>query len=85
MEPIGGAALAWPVPVRAEQLGAIRRLGILLASHEGEPQTLAGLAAFKTAIRELGWIKGRNLQIDERWTAGDPGQTQLLAAQHVQV
>jgi putative ABC transport system substrate-binding protein len=79
----GGAALAWPVLARAEQLGAMRRLGILLASPEGEPQTLAALAAFKTAIRELGWIEDRNLRIDERWAAGDPGQMQLLAQELV--
>jgi hypothetical protein len=40
----GGAAFTWPVVARAEQLSAIRRLGILLASSEGEPQTLAGLS-----------------------------------------
>jgi putative ABC transport system substrate-binding protein len=44
---------------------------------------MAGLAAFKTAIRELGWVEDRNLRIDERWTAGDPGRVQVLAQELV--
>ena len=75
----GGAMLAWPMAARAEQFGAMRRLGILMAGSEGEPETSAGLATFKASLRELGWIEGRNLQIDKRWTAGDPGRVQPLA------
>jgi putative ABC transport system substrate-binding protein len=63
-----GAAVAWPVGVRAQQVDRMRRLGFLGAatSSVGGPW----LTALVQRLRELGWVEGRNLQIDARWAEG---------------
>jgi putative ABC transport system substrate-binding protein len=64
---IGGAAVAWPLAVRAQQPERIRRIGILLpaAADHSEYQTRVG--AFLQALALLGWDIGRNVRIDARW------------------
>jgi putative ABC transport system substrate-binding protein len=67
----GAAAAGWSVAAHAQQSGRLRRLGVLLGGAENDPQIVAGLAALKTALQELGWIDGRNIQIDYRFAAAD--------------
>ena len=57
--------------------------GVLLGNAEDDPQAVAGLAAFKTALQELGWIDGRNIQIDYRFAAADVDRMQTLAKELV--
>src|SRR6266446_1324006 len=65
---LGGAA-AWPLAARA-QTKQMRRIGVLMGLVAGDPEAQSRLVAFENGLRELGWIKGRNLSIDYRW-AGD--------------
>src|SRR5262249_10858150 len=67
---LGGAAASWPLASRAQQSGAMRRIGVLLSTHEGDPGRRAQLAAFVQRLTELGWTDGRNARLDVRWTAG---------------
>jgi putative ABC transport system substrate-binding protein len=67
---LGGAAAAWPMAVRAQQAGRMRRLGCMLAA-EDHPYTKATLASFRQGLSDLGWVEGRNLRIDYRWYTGD--------------
>ena len=80
---LGGAIAAWPLAAHAQQSGQKRRIGVLLGNAEGDPQAVAGLAAFKTALQELGWIDGRNIQIDYRFAAADVDRMQTLAKELV--
>jgi putative tryptophan/tyrosine transport system substrate-binding protein len=80
---LGGAAAAWPLVAHAQQGGRMRRLGMLLGNAEGDPQAVAGLAAFKTALAELGWIDGHNIQIDYRFAAADVDRMQTFAKELV--
>jgi len=67
---LGGAA-AWPLAARAQQPERMRRVGVLIGV-ASDPETKAWVATFRKRLDELGWRVGGNLQIDERWTAGDP-------------
>jgi putative tryptophan/tyrosine transport system substrate-binding protein len=79
---VGVAATGWPLAALT-QGRQMRRIGVLLGSAEGDTQAVAGLAAFKTALQELGWIDGRNIQIDYRFAAADLDRMQALAKQLV--
>ena len=48
----------------------MRRIGVLSGLAEGDPEARRRALSFENGLRDLGWIKGRNLQIESRW-AGD--------------
>ena len=76
---LGGAA-AWPFAARAQQPDQMRRIGVLMGFAEGDREGQTFVAAFRDGLRQLGWIEGRNIQIDRRWaTANDPGSIPRLA------
>jgi len=67
MSLIGGAAAAWPLAARAQQPGQVRRVGVLMALAQNDPEAQLRVQAFETGLRELGWVEGRNLSLDRRW------------------
>ena len=67
---LGGGAVAWPVAARAQQSEQMRRIGVLMGLVASDPEAQSRVAAFENGLRELGWVKGRNLSIEYRW-AGD--------------
>jgi ABC-type uncharacterized transport system substrate-binding protein len=76
---IAGSAASWPLIARAQQTHPMRRVGLLMGYPEGDAEGQANLAAFRRGLEELGWIEGRNIQIDVRWGAADPEKAQTLA------
>jgi putative ABC transport system substrate-binding protein len=79
---IAGAA-AWPLAARAQQSGAMRRIGVLMIQAPDDSEGKARLAAFAQGLQELGWTVGRNVRIDYRWGAGDADRTREYAAELV--
>jgi putative ABC transport system substrate-binding protein len=80
---LGGAA-AWPLAARAQQGERMRRIGVLM----GVADDAAGQARVKGSqqgLQELGWIEGRNVNIDYRWTGGDPTRIRTYAAELVKL
>jgi putative ABC transport system substrate-binding protein len=61
-----GGAVAWPLTARAQQSERVRRVGVLANLLENDPEAVARLTAFRRTLGELGWVEGRNLQIDVR-------------------
>jgi hypothetical protein len=76
-----GASVAWPLAARA-QTKQMRRIGVLMGLVASDPEAQSRVVAFENGLRELGWVKGRNLSIEYRW-AGDGNvrdhATELLA------
>ena len=68
---LGGAAAAWPLAARAQQAERMRRIGVLMAQAEDDPELQARVAAFLQGLQQLGWTDGRNVRIDIRWAAGN--------------
>jgi len=66
---LGGAAVSWPLAARA-QTKRMRLIGVLMGLVANDPEAQSRVVAFENGLRELGWVKGRNLSIEYRW-AGD--------------
>src|SRR5262245_35376179 len=81
---LGGAAV-WPLAARAQQPERMRRIGVLMALSEGDPEARAAVAALQQGLAPLGWILGRNLQIEYRFAAADPDRVRLLAKDLVEL
>jgi ABC-type uncharacterized transport system substrate-binding protein len=63
---IGGGAAAWPLAARAQQAAKIARIGFL---RFGSADTSASrVEALRTGLRDLGYVEGRNIIIEFRWT-----------------
>ena len=78
---IGGAA-AWPVVARAQQAGKLPTIGFLGANASAfSPWT----AAFVSRLRELGWIDGRTVAIEYRWSEGRTERYAEIAAEFVRL
>jgi putative ABC transport system substrate-binding protein len=80
---IFGSAAAWPLAARAQQGERMRRIGVLMPYAESDTEAQAGVEAFREAIRKLGWTSGANVQIDERWGAGESDRIRTQARELV--
>jgi putative ABC transport system substrate-binding protein len=80
---LGGAAAAWPHGVIAQPADRMRRIGVLIALAENDPQAQANIAAFRRGLQELGWTEGRNIRIDYRFAGGNIERMRVYAAELV--
>jgi putative ABC transport system substrate-binding protein len=79
---LGGAAAAWPLAARAQQAGKLPTIGFLGADASAfGPWT----AAFVVHLRELGWIEGRTIAIEYRWSEGRTERYAEIAAEFVRL
>ena len=79
---VGGAA-AWPLTARAKQGERMQRIGVLMSTAEGDPQSKPRVAAFLQGLQQLGWTEGRNVQIDIRWGVADAASSRKYVAEMV--
>jgi putative tryptophan/tyrosine transport system substrate-binding protein len=73
-----GGAAAWPVVADA-QPAKQRRIGVLMAYAERDPEGQVFVAAFREGLRALGWSEESTLRIADRWAGADPAIMQRLA------
>jgi putative tryptophan/tyrosine transport system substrate-binding protein len=73
---LGGAA-AWPLVARAQQPGRLPTIGFLGSDATAWSQRTA---AFVQRLRDLGWIDGRTVAIEYRWSEGRPERVADIAA-----
>src|SRR5262252_6569237 len=78
---LGGAATAWPLASHAQQPERLRRIGVLMLYPENDPEGQARATAFRQGLQKLGWVVGRNVQIDFQWGLGDADWIRSAAAQ----
>jgi len=78
-----GAAAAWPVVARAQHADQMRRIGFLTTANRDNVEIKERLAVFADALRQLGWIEGRNVRIELRASAGDIATTRRYATELV--
>src|SRR5262249_46509185 len=72
---LGGAAIAWPVAVRAQQAAKTPRIGIIDDSPIWN--------AFRHGLRDLGYVDGQNIAFEYRYAGGMPDRLAWVAVELV--
>ena len=54
---LGGAAAAWPLAARAQQLQRMRRIGVLMSLSETDPDGQARIGALRQGLNQH-WLLG---------------------------
>ena len=80
---LGGTAATWPLFARAQQPERVRRIGLLMAHPENDPEFQAYVTAFRDGLQKLGWTEGRNIRIDARWGALDDADARQRSAKEL--
>jgi putative ABC transport system substrate-binding protein len=80
---LGGAAVVWPLAVRAQQPNPVRRIGVLMGIGQSDPEGQARALALRHGLEQYDMKDGQNLHIEYRWGAGDPNQIRSFAAELV--
>ena len=82
---VGGAATTWPLAARAQRTDRMRTVSMLLGVAEKDPEAINRVKAFRLGMRDLGWIEGRNVQIEYRFAGTDPESINKNVAEVVQL
>src|ERR1700674_3261740 len=78
-----GVAVAMPFAARTQQAGRIYRIGFLTAGSESTSRELR--AVLPEALRELGWIEGKNIVFERRYAEDRLDRLPELAAELVRL
>ena len=76
---LAGAPVAYPLAVRAQDAGKLPTVAFMWLDADAQWRV-----AFTERLRELGWIEGRTVTIEYRWSAGRPERVAEFAAEFVQ-
>jgi putative ABC transport system substrate-binding protein len=60
---LGSVAAVWPLPAHAQQRERSARIGVLMGIGENDPEAKPRVEALEQGFHDLGWVKGRNLQL----------------------
>jgi putative ABC transport system substrate-binding protein len=74
---LAGSAIAWPRAARA-QIATVRRIGLL--SPFTRSDTAPWNQAFLKGLRDLGWIDGKNITFEYRYSEGNNDRLPALIA-----
>ena len=78
---VGGAAVAWPLAARAQK-PTMPVIGVLRNTSKSD--AAFRLAAFRDGLKELGFVEGRNLEIEYRYADSKYDRLPALANELVQ-
>jgi ABC-type uncharacterized transport system substrate-binding protein len=72
-------------PLQAQQPQKIYKVGRLSAGSPADPLSKATYEVFQEGLRDLGWVEGKNIVLDNRWVKDKAETAQNLAAELVRV
>ena len=71
--------------LEAQQSEKIPRIGFIDSGSASDPMNALGVEALRQGLRELGYVEGKNINIDYRYDEGKPGRLQQLAEELVRL
>jgi putative tryptophan/tyrosine transport system substrate-binding protein len=80
---LGGTAVVWPLSARAQQPAKLLTVGFLGPTTPSVASQW--VSAFERRLRELGWVEGRNIDIEFRWAEGRSERFAEFAAEFVRL
>lgn len=80
---LGGTAAAWPFALRAQSRKKIPRIGVLWHAADAEEEAVY-LDVLTKAFRDLGYLDGKNVELDHRFPAEQPERFHTLARELVE-
>ena len=81
---LGGAAAAWPLTARAQQSPKkVPVVGVLWHGNSAEQEDIY-LSVLRKAFSDLGYIEGKNIQLEHRFPAEQPDRFRTLARELVE-
>jgi len=63
----------------------MRRIGVLMGYAESDPEAKGFFTGFMQTLADLGWIDGRNLQMNVRWAPGSVDRMRSFAKELVEL
>jgi putative ABC transport system substrate-binding protein len=77
---------AFCAPTEAQQPAEkVPRIGFVDSGSASDPRNILGVEALRQGLRELGYVEGKNINIDYRYDEGKPGRLQELAEELVRL
>jgi putative ABC transport system substrate-binding protein len=77
---LSGAAAAWPLVASAQQSERMRRVAVLLGGLEFDDASgEAEVTAFEGGLKDLGWTRGRNIDLDYHWPGAQIARVRTVA------
>jgi putative ABC transport system substrate-binding protein len=83
VELLAGALLAASTGAAAQQGDRLVRLAILMGVSQEDAAVRSWHATLTDALQQLGWVEGRNLHVETRWSAGDAARARDYAVELV--
>ena len=77
------AAAVWPLTGHAQQSERMGHVGVLVHWPEKDPFAQASVTALAQALGRFGWVEGKNIRIDWRFSGGDPTLFKTYSAELV--
>jgi putative ABC transport system substrate-binding protein len=78
-----GSAAAWPIAARAQRTAKIARIGFLGSTFASN--WVSQVEAFRSGLRELGYVEGENIAIEFRWAEEKYDHLADLAAELIRL
>ena len=80
---ITGSAAVWPLAARAQQPDRIRRIGVMNAFTEDDPEASLRFTTLRDGLLKLGWTEGRNIRFEQHRSGTDPAAISRVAREIV--
>ncbi len=82
---LGGSLAAISGPDIGFAQERLRSIGLLMARRQDDPEAQRQHAALVQGLADIGWVEGRTMRLETRWSVGDPAHALAAARELVEL